>query len=75
VPGLLIGPTGDEVAQERWWTRCGASGDPGSRGPFSDRAHDRSPLLWLDLHRKAVAAAAAALAASAVGLAITAKTR
>jgi NAD(P)-dependent dehydrogenase (short-subunit alcohol dehydrogenase family) len=40
-------------------------GDPGAHGAFDDKAHARSPQLWLTTHRGAVAAATA-LAASGV---------
>ena len=38
-----------------------APGDPGARGPFSERAHRSSPLTWLTLHRGPVGVAAATL--------------
>ena len=34
-------------------------GDPGAHGPFDDKAHARSPQLWLATHKRALAAAAA----------------
>jgi len=34
--------------------------DRGARGSFDSRAHGSSPLLWMDLHRKGIAIAAAA---------------
>jgi NAD(P)-dependent dehydrogenase (short-subunit alcohol dehydrogenase family) len=40
-------------------------GDPGAHGAFDDKAHSRSPQLWLTTHRGAVAAATA-VGASAV---------
>jgi short-subunit dehydrogenase len=36
--------------------------DYGSSGPFGDRAHGRSPQLWLTTHRRTVAAAGVAAA-------------
>src|SRR3954467_9765178 len=39
-------------------------GDPGPHGMFDGKAHGRSPQLWLDTHRGAVAGAAAGLAAA-----------
>jgi NADP-dependent 3-hydroxy acid dehydrogenase YdfG len=38
-------------------------GDPGAHGIFDDRAHGRSPQLWLNTHRGVLAAGAAAAAA------------
>jgi short-subunit dehydrogenase len=35
-------------------------GDPGAHGDFDGRAHRRSPQLWLNTHRRALAGAAAA---------------
>jgi short-subunit dehydrogenase len=43
--------------------------DYGSDGPFTDKAHRRSPQLWLDLHRGPVLGALAG--AGAAGAAIT----
>jgi NAD(P)-dependent dehydrogenase (short-subunit alcohol dehydrogenase family) len=42
-------------------------GDPGAHGPYDDKAHGRSPLLWLTKHRRKLlgAAAAAGLLAAA----------
>lgn len=45
------------------------AGDPGAHGQFDGQANDRSPQLWLNTHRRAVAAGAAA------GLAAAAATR
>jgi NADP-dependent 3-hydroxy acid dehydrogenase YdfG len=41
-------------------------GDPGARGIFDDRAHERSRELWLATHRRSIAAAAAGAAGAAV---------
>ena len=41
-------------------------GDPGSHGAFDDKAHARSPQLWMTMHRRALAAGTAAAAAAAV---------
>ena len=41
-------------------------GDPGAHGMFDAEAHERSPLTWLNLNRRAVAGAAAGVAAAAV---------
>jgi hypothetical protein len=43
-------------------------GDHGARGRFGDRSTDRSPLLWMSLHRELLAAAGATLAGLAFGL-------
>jgi short-subunit dehydrogenase len=43
-------------------------GDPGAHGDFDGQAHGRSPQLWLNTHRRALAGAAAA-AGAAVALA------
>jgi NAD(P)-dependent dehydrogenase (short-subunit alcohol dehydrogenase family) len=45
-------------------------GDPGARGPYDDKAHERSPQLWATTHRAALLAGAgvAALAAAAAGV-------
>ena len=40
-------------------------GDPGAHGPFDDQAHRRSPQLWLNTHRRALAVGGAAAAAAA----------
>ena len=40
-------------------------GDPGAHGAFDDKAHGRSPQLWLTTHRRMLAAGAAALGAGA----------
>jgi NAD(P)-dependent dehydrogenase (short-subunit alcohol dehydrogenase family) len=40
-------------------------GDPGAHGPFDDQAHPRSPQLWLNAHRRALALGGAAAAAAA----------
>jgi NAD(P)-dependent dehydrogenase (short-subunit alcohol dehydrogenase family) len=40
--------------------------DPGAHGDFDDRAHDRSAVLWLSKHRRAVAGAAALAGGAAV---------
>jgi short-subunit dehydrogenase len=42
-------------------------GDEGAHGPYDDRAHRRSPQLWLTKHRRSLGAAAA-LAAGAAAL-------
>jgi NADP-dependent 3-hydroxy acid dehydrogenase YdfG len=39
-------------------------GDPGAHGAFDDKAHGRSPQLWLTTHRAAVGAVAAGVAAA-----------
>ena len=44
--------------------------DHGSRGPYDAKAHDRSPQLWLSLHRRGVLAAAVGSAAAGVGAAV-----
>jgi short-subunit dehydrogenase len=44
-------------------------GDPGAHGRFDDKAHSRSPELWLATHKGAVAAAGAAAAGAAALLA------
>jgi hypothetical protein len=41
-------------------------GDQGAHGDFDYKAHERSPQLWLSLHRRAVAGVAAAGAAAAL---------
>jgi NAD(P)-dependent dehydrogenase (short-subunit alcohol dehydrogenase family) len=41
-------------------------GDPGAHGAFDDKAHARSPQLWLTTHKRALAAAAALTAGGAV---------
>jgi short-subunit dehydrogenase len=41
-------------------------GDPGSHGAFDDKAHERSPQLWLTTRKRALAAAAGAPAAAVV---------
>jgi NADP-dependent 3-hydroxy acid dehydrogenase YdfG len=41
-------------------------GDPGAHGMFDGKSHARSPQLWLNMHRGAIAAGAAGLAAAAV---------
>jgi len=41
-------------------------GDYAARGAFSDRAKDRSALLWLEMHRNGIAAGAGAVAAAAL---------
>jgi NADP-dependent 3-hydroxy acid dehydrogenase YdfG len=43
------------------------AGDPGARGPFSDRARSHSPELWLSVHRLPVGIAAG-VALALVGL-------
>jgi NAD(P)-dependent dehydrogenase (short-subunit alcohol dehydrogenase family) len=49
-------------------------GDPGIHGPFDDRVRSRSPQLWLNAHRGALALGGAAAAAAAVSaLAIRAR--
>ena len=40
-------------------------GDPGAHGDFDGRAHRRSPQLWLNIHRRALAGAAAAVGLAA----------
>ena len=40
-------------------------GDPGAHGAFDDKAHARSPQLWMVMHKRALAAGAATLAAGA----------
>jgi NAD(P)-dependent dehydrogenase (short-subunit alcohol dehydrogenase family) len=40
-------------------------GDPGAHGMFDDKAHGRSPQLWLTTHRPVLAGAVAGLAAVA----------
>ncbi len=40
-------------------------GDPGAHGAFDDKAHARSPQLWMAMHRRALGAAAAGLTAGA----------
>jgi hypothetical protein len=40
-------------------------GDPGPHGAFDDKAHGRSPQLWLTTHKRVLAAGAAALGAGA----------
>jgi NAD(P)-dependent dehydrogenase (short-subunit alcohol dehydrogenase family) len=37
-------------------------GDPGARGPYDDRAHERSVQLWATRHRRAIGTAVAAAA-------------
>jgi NADP-dependent 3-hydroxy acid dehydrogenase YdfG len=41
-------------------------GDPGAHGAFDDQAHPRSPQLWMVMHKRALATAAAAVGAGAV---------
>ena len=43
--------------------------DRGSHGPFDDQAKNRSPQLWMSLHRRALVAAGA-IAAGAAGAAV-----
>jgi NAD(P)-dependent dehydrogenase (short-subunit alcohol dehydrogenase family) len=43
-------------------------GDHGARGRFGDRSTDRSPMLWVSMHRELLAAAGAALMGLAFGL-------
>jgi hypothetical protein len=43
-------------------------GDHGARGRFEDGTRDRSPLLWLSKHRKAIGAAALAGAGAAAAV-------
>jgi NADP-dependent 3-hydroxy acid dehydrogenase YdfG len=43
------------------------SGDPGAHGMFDDKAHGRSPQLWLATNKRPLAAAAATGAALAAG--------
>jgi NAD(P)-dependent dehydrogenase (short-subunit alcohol dehydrogenase family) len=44
-----------------------APGDRGPHGPFSEQAHERSPLLWLSLHR-GLAATTVTLAGAGAGV-------
>jgi len=41
--------------------------DRGAHGSFDDTAHDRDPVLWMSLHRRALAGAGALAGALAVG--------
>src|SRR5215210_3406685 len=41
-------------------------GDPGAHGAFDDKAHPRSPQLWMVMHKRPLMVAAAGLAAGAV---------
>jgi hypothetical protein len=45
-------------------------GDHGAHGTFDARAHENSPLLWVDLHRDWLAIAAAGLGAGAALVAL-----
>jgi short-subunit dehydrogenase len=51
------------------------SGDPGAHGDFDQQAHERSPQLWLSLHRRAVALGGVAAAAAGAGLVGVRRTR
>ena len=42
--------------------------DRGAHGPFDEQAHDSDPVLWLSLHRRAVASGMAAAGVVAAGL-------
>jgi NAD(P)-dependent dehydrogenase (short-subunit alcohol dehydrogenase family) len=44
-------------------------GDPGARGPYDNKAHDRSLQLWATKHRRAIGAGAAAVAGLAAAAA------
>jgi NAD(P)-dependent dehydrogenase (short-subunit alcohol dehydrogenase family) len=46
-------------------------GDPGAHGRFDDKAHERSPQLWLTRHRRSLAGAALAGGVGALTLAMT----
>ena len=82
VPGLLdryLARTNIEAQQRKDLTIDPATrvdnllapppGDPGAHGIFDDRARARSPQMWLAMHRRALGAGAALLAAA--GLAAT----
>jgi NAD(P)-dependent dehydrogenase (short-subunit alcohol dehydrogenase family) len=43
--------------------------DRGAHGPFDDKAHSSDPVLWMSMHRWALAGGAAATAAVSAGLA------
>ncbi len=43
-------------------------GDHGSRGPFDEQSHERSPQVWALLHRRALGGAAVGAAALTAGL-------
>jgi hypothetical protein len=45
-------------------------GDPGAHGMFDDKAHGRSPQLWMSHHRRALSVAGAAGAAAAAAAAV-----
>ena len=44
------------------------AGDPGAHGPFDGEAGDRSPQLWLNVHRRALGMAGVAVTAAAAVL-------
>jgi hypothetical protein len=48
-------------------------GDPGAHGMFDDKAHGRSPQLWLNTHKAPLAAATAGAALAATQLARVAR--
>jgi hypothetical protein len=50
-------------------------GDPGAHGAFDDQAHGRSPQLWMVMHKRELAAAAAAALGTAAAQALRARSQ